>query len=90
MASAYRTALPTMTIRVTNATFESASPGEFDSLDDAYRAPLRSGLEIAAGEVSAGSISSIVQVSVDLVGQIGAVRGAVAVSSARLLGPGPA
>ena len=77
--------MPTMTIRVTNATFESAAPGDFDTLDEAYRAAVVAGLRIAADEVAAGAASSVVEVAVDLVGQEDAVRGAVAASTARLV-----
>lgn len=77
--------MPTMTIRVTNAVFESANAGEFDTIDDAYQAAVISGLRIAADEVSAGAISAIVQVAVDLVGQNNAARGSVAVATARLM-----
>ena len=75
-----------MTIRVTNARFESTSSGEFDTVDDAFRYAIASGLEIATSEVSAGSTSStIVHVAVDLVGKRDAAGGAVAVSTQRLL-----
>ena len=79
--------MPTMTIRVTNSTFESVAPGEFDELHDAYRAAVAAGLKIAADEVTAGATSSVVQIAVDLVGQRAAMLGAVAVSTARLLAP---
>lgn len=77
--------MPNMTIRVTNATFESSAPGEFDTVEDAYRMAVASGIGIAAGEVSAGAISSVVEIAVDVVGQRDAARGAVAVSTSRLL-----
>ena len=74
-----------MTIRVTNASFESSSSGEFESVDDAYRAGLISGLSIASDEIAGGSPSAIVQVTVDLEGRPGVARGSVAVSTAPLL-----
>lgn len=77
--------MTTMTIRVTNATFESSSTGEFETIDDAYRAAVAAGIEIASGEVLAGSESSIVQIDVASAGQGEAARGAVAVSTARLV-----
>lgn len=77
--------MPTMTIRTTNSTFSSVSTGDFETVEDAYRAGVVAGVDIAAGEVAAGALSSLVQVEVDLVGQRGVARGAVAVSTARLL-----
>lgn len=74
-----------MTIRVTNATFESSSAGEFATMEDAYRTAIASGLDIATGEVSAGADVAIVQIAVDLVGRADAIRGSVAVSTARLM-----
>ena len=77
--------MPAMTIRVVNATFQSTSTGEFDTLDDAYRAAVMSGLEIAADEVRAGLNNAVVEVSVDLVGQRGVARGALSISTGRFL-----
>ena len=74
-----------MIIRVTNSIFESANAGEFETVDDAYRAALQSGLKIAAEEVATGKPSAIVQVAVDVVGRRAARRGSVAVSTADLL-----
>lgn len=79
-----------MTIRVVNSTFESASAGEFDTVDDAYRAAVISGLEIAASEVRTGLNSAVVEVAVDLVGQKGAARGAVAILTGRFSDEAPA
>ena len=79
-----------MTLRVVNATFESSSVGNFDTVDEAYGAAVVSGLEIAVSEVRAGAINAIVEVAVDLVGARGAVRGAVAISTARFWHPAAA
>jgi uncharacterized protein (UPF0264 family) len=81
--------MTSMTLRVVNATFESISAGEFETVDDAFRAATAAGLEIAAGEVRNGTHSVIVEVAVDLVGQRGAVRGAVAISTARFRDASP-
>lgn len=80
--------MSTMTVRVTNAQFESiAQQGEFDSVDAAYDAAIESGLAIATEEIRRGERSVIVEVAVDVVGKPYAARGAVAVSTSRLLGP---
>jgi hypothetical protein len=74
-----------MIVRVTNSTFESVSMHlDFATVDDAYTAAIKAGLEIAATEVANGANSSIVELAVDLEGQPYAARGALAVSTARI------
>ena len=77
--------MPIFTIRVTNASFESFSSGEYATVEDAYRAAVVDGIKIASDEVQSGADSSVVEISVDLVGHRGARRGAVAVSTACLI-----
>jgi len=77
--------VPIMTVRVTNSTFISANNQQaFDSVDDAYKAALQSGLAIACDEIGRGVTSVIVELAVDIVGQPYAARGALAISTARL------
>lgn len=77
--------MPIMTIRAINATFESTSSGEFETVDDAYRAGLTASLRIAADEVAQSIPSSIVEFLIVNDGQGQVARGAVAVSTARML-----
>ncbi|MGJ3628476.1 hypothetical protein AB5I41_18885 [Sphingomonas sp. MMS24-JH45] len=74
-----------MTLRVTNATFSTAQ-GDFATVDEAYLA-IAAGLEIAVDKIRAGERSAIVEVAVDVVGRRYAARGAVAVSTSRMLSP---
>lgn len=82
--------MPAMIIRVVNATFQSSHAGEFDTIDEAYRAAVLAGVEIAAAEVRSGLGSAIVEVAVDLVGRRGAARGAVSIASGRFSDEPPA
>lgn len=77
-----------MVIRNTNASFESINTdGDFGTVDEAYRAGLASALAIAVEEVNGGADSAIVEVSVDVPGERYAARGAVAISTSRILKP---
>ena len=79
-----------MTIRVTNASFESiSSDDDFDTVEDAYQAALKAGVQIAAEEVVKGAPSVIVEIAVDVVGQRNAARGAVSMAAAPLLNYSP-
>ena len=76
-----------MTVRTTNSTFQSISTGDYDQVDDAYRAGVKAALEIASSEVENGAETVIVEVAVDVVGQRYAARGAVSVATARMFVP---
>ncbi|RYD24204.1 MAG: hypothetical protein EOP89_11520 [Lysobacteraceae bacterium] len=71
---------------MTNSAFVSSNnQQEFNSVEDAYKAALQSGLEIACDEINRGATTAIVELAVDLVGQRYAARGALAISTARLV-----
>jgi hypothetical protein len=76
-----------MTIRATNRTFESISNGDYDHVEDAYRAGLKGALEIASSEIEAGAESVIIEVAVDVGGKRYAARGALAISTAPMFVP---
>ncbi|RZI61369.1 MAG: hypothetical protein EOP94_00715 [Zymomonas sp.] len=76
-----------MTTRATNRTFESVSAGDYDHVDDAYRAGLKAALEIAGSEIEAGAESVIIEVAVDAAGRRYAARGALSISTARIFVP---
>ena len=83
----YTSNMPIFTMRITNATFESFSSGEFVTIEDAYRAAVVAGAKIASDELQSGVDSSIVQVSVNLVGHREVMRGAVSLSTAHFFTP---